>query len=176
MHNRFHTLSTLTAADQVAGRTREFAGDGSPYLRVPGLVTLEAVRIGTVEIPLTEKRTYPTDGTHKNFEHVDEPLIQLERDHQGAVLLRSILSNNGLWQSGQPVYVSGTWDDAATPAATSPEAAPVTFQVGDQVKIAQGIASVPAVVEAILPDGSIKIDRRAEPVTADKLTFVSRSA
>lgn len=172
MRNRFATLSTLSAADQAAGRTREFAGDGSPFLRVPGLVSFTAVRIGTTDIPLTERRKYPTNGSLTAFQDVDEPLFFLDRDAQGPVLLRSEISNNGLWQSGQPVYITGEWADATPTPAVTPQ--PVDFQVGDHVKIAQGVASVPAVIEAVLEDGTIKLDRREQPVTADKLTFVSR--
>lgn len=126
MRNRFHHLGTLTQEDERSGRTREFAGDGTPFLRVPGLQKLEALRIGNTEIPLEQKRQYPTDGTHTNFETVNEPLVSLQHDAQGAVLLRSVLSNNGMWQSGQPIFVVGDWEDAQAQAAAAAGGAPMS--------------------------------------------------
>ena len=47
------------------GITREFRGDGTPYLKVPGLQKVAAVRIGMMNLSLLETRSFPlnTDPT-----------------------------------------------------------------------------------------------------------------
>lgn len=113
----FHKIQGLTAREAQAANTRVFTGDGSPYLRVPGLLAVEAVRVGNQDIPLFEEREYPKDAQQKRFETKQEPLIALDHADDGTpILLRSILSNDGMWQKGQPVYVTGEWADQPTPA------------------------------------------------------------
>ena len=109
------------------GTARVFVGDGSPRLKVPGILEVSQVRVGEVEIPLSEKRKYPTDSTGVNFEERDEPMIDLQTDPADGspTLLRSTLSNDGLWQAGVNVYVSGKWEPAkGAKAKPTPEVVP----------------------------------------------------
>jgi hypothetical protein len=98
--------------EQLAANTREFIGDGTPYLKVPGCVKVESVRVGQQVIPLAEIRNYPTDATLQRFDQVTEPMIALEQGNDGTpVLMRSQLSNDGIWQKDKPVYVTAQWSD-----------------------------------------------------------------
>ena len=97
----------------------------SETLPVPGLMRLEAVRMGNTLLPLSEKRRYPTEPSLKNHETVDEPIILLSEGctegGAGAVLERSVLSNTGLWQAGT-FYVAGDWSEV-TQSVNEPAAA-----------------------------------------------------
>lgn len=116
---RFAPLDALLHQQQESERTRTFiaegdpktAAPGSPLLKVPGLRGLESVRVGMTPIPLTEERLHATRVEHVK-ERVIEPLIRLERLPDGVpVLQRSVLSNDGIWQPGVTVYVTGEWAD-----------------------------------------------------------------
>lgn len=91
---------------------RVFKGDGTPYLRVPGLVALEKVVIGNMTIPFSEARAYPIDVSLQRHQTVQEPLIHVTRDNDGTpVIMRSLVSNDGLWQKDANVTVIGCWTD-----------------------------------------------------------------
>ena len=106
------------------GRTRAFAASGGPLLPVPGLVKLESVRIGDVEIPLTDKRTMWRQKRGKKAEpiEVDVPMVKAVVLDGQAALARSVYSNHGVWQDGETVYVTGQWtgDESAKGGALDP--------------------------------------------------------
>src|SRR5205085_2256456 len=110
-NSQFHPLIGLTEAEKVSANTREFEGSGTPYLKVPGLVSLSAVRVGQAEVPLAHEITYPVsagDPPQMKTETLD--LVRLETLADGTpVLLRNIVSNDGMWQTGVKVYVTGQW-------------------------------------------------------------------
>lgn len=108
----FHPLVN-SAPDGPISKFRTFVGDGTPQLIVPGLLEVEAVRVGTVDIPLTLKEDVLVDLSEaaKTEEHEHE-MIRLESSPDGTpVLLRSIKSNDGIWQPGVTVFVAGKWAD-----------------------------------------------------------------
>ena len=119
----FHEFPTAKDAPDL-GTARVFTGDGSALLKVPGIVSVSQVRIGDTILPLFEERTYPTDSTGTKFEDREEKMLDIQTDPADGTptLLRSKLSNDGLWQAGQIVYVSGEWEDEKKPAkkATAP--------------------------------------------------------
>lgn len=118
------------AVEGPKGTVRSFEGDGTPFLKVPGLIKVRSVRIGTTEIPLTITEHYPIDLTENltNLEEHDVPLIKQDKLDDGTpILIRSIKSNDGFWQKGVEVHVDGSWSkEADAPSgtgATSPSGA-----------------------------------------------------
>jgi hypothetical protein len=105
----FHPLEGLNEAEQAAANVRQFQGDGTPYLKVPGLERVTSIRVGAQEIPLEIEQRFPKDGTLRELATVSTPLISLQTGPDGVpVLLRSKQSNDGVWQNA-PVYVAGDW-------------------------------------------------------------------
>lgn len=94
-------------------RTRVFYGDGGPYLRVPGLLNLERVRIGSIDVPRERIDMVLMDATGKNLAPMRIPLWDVSPAADGVpVLRRGIASNNGLWQEGVAVFLTGDWDES----------------------------------------------------------------
>jgi hypothetical protein len=112
--SNFHPIGGLSQQQAEQANTRSFTGDGSPYLKIEGsrLVNLERVRVGTLEVPLSEERIYPRDASMSNFQNEPEALVQVVDQPDGSqVLMRSILSNDGIWQKNVPVFLTGDWED-----------------------------------------------------------------
>lgn len=104
-------MNDFTPQEQADARTRLVHGEGTPFLRVPQLTKLEALRIGALPLPLSEVRRYPTDALG-GFESVDEPLVQIQHASDGVpVLVRSLLSNDGIWTHSVGVFVTGEWEE-----------------------------------------------------------------
>lgn len=118
---RFHSLEGLHKDDVLAGNVRVFKGDDGPYLKVPGLMRLEGVRVGEMEIPLEIVQEFPRGTDMTRFDEVPTKLVDFVETAEGEqVLLRSIQSNHGIWQSGVPIYVSGEWDLSVAPMGAEP--------------------------------------------------------
>jgi hypothetical protein len=123
MSQRFLQIEDLTSAEVASARTRSFVGNGSPFLMVASpeqakLREVEAVRVGNQALSLICVRSYPVDA-QMSLERVEEPMIEVQTRSDGAQFLaRSVLSNDGIWPQGVPVFVTGEWelapsDDAA---------------------------------------------------------------
>lgn len=101
---------------------RQFTGTGGNILLVPGLKKLTGVRVGDVALPLSIKEDYPesfdSNGVPKLETH-EIPLVQIVQTANGPALQRSVKSNDGIWQQGVPIWVSGEWESAK--AAESPK-------------------------------------------------------
>lgn len=110
----FHQLDGLTVQEQQAENVREFVGDGTPYLKVPGLKDQpKSVRLGHTFLPMTITQDFPT-GIPGRLESVTSPLYILQHQADGMpVLLRSQQSNDGVWQKDVPVFVQGDWEDSS---------------------------------------------------------------
>ena len=99
-------------------RARIFEGDGSPFLRVPGLKSLEGMALGTargrVSLPLDETRPHMVSADEREPRQDQvEPLFELQgAGTEEATLVRSVLSNDGRFQKGTTFYVSGEWEGA----------------------------------------------------------------
>lgn len=114
----FHALNGLTAQEAQAANVRQFVGDGTPYLKVPGLSdgSIKSVRLGNQYLPLEMTQSFPLNPQGTQFEDVTSPMILAAPGPDGVmILLRSIQSNDGIWQKDVPVYVQAEWD--AAPAA-----------------------------------------------------------
>lgn len=110
----FPHLAEIAADDMFNdGRTRAFTAKGAKVLPVPGLTKLEAVHVGTMPLPLIAKRTFQVAEKGKSpvGKESDVQMVML-RDipPYGPCLLRAIYSNDGVWQDGVTVYVTGDWD------------------------------------------------------------------
>ena len=97
-------------------RTRSFTGDGGALLPVPGLLAVEAVRVGDMDLPDTIAFDVPLDTTHTRHVTLAHKGFRLARDLDGSpVLMRSFYSNQGRWQDGARIDVCGTWDGGEQP-------------------------------------------------------------
>ena len=117
----FHQMPGVSAEEFKSGHCREFAGNGTPHLRVPGLVgDPTAVRVDMIDLPLRLKMSFPDNHLNGQTVHSDMQILRMETDSDGTpVLLRSMISNDGVWQKGHKVFVWGEWENAAeAPAPT----------------------------------------------------------
>lgn len=107
----FHPMGGLSLQEQIDKRTRPFDGTGTPYLKVPGLKSVSGVRVGTLDLPLEMVIRFPAnEALEQGVTRL--PVVALDRDDAGCpVLLRSILSNDGIWQAGEKnIFVTGEWE------------------------------------------------------------------
>jgi hypothetical protein len=105
----FHPVD-ISAPVGDAGDVRTFSGDGTPYLRVPGLKEVKSVRVGATLLPQTLPVTLPVNPQLTQFAHADLPMVQLVANQAGEeILLRNQMSNDGVWQAGAAVSVGGVW-------------------------------------------------------------------
>ncbi|HEX9997012.1 MAG TPA: hypothetical protein VGB45_07715 [Abditibacterium sp.] len=119
---RIGTLSSLTSQEQLAGKTRPFTGDGTAFLKVPGLLSLLAISVATstgrVQLPLQDERLYmvhPDETVPRTGE--TEDLFALDTEtYEVPVLERSEISNGGIWQKNVIFYVTGEWAEDAAPS------------------------------------------------------------
>jgi hypothetical protein len=108
----FVQIADLFQQEQIRENTRTFMGEGTLFLKVPGLKKLEAVYMGNQQLHRTEVRRYPIDPNHTQFENDELPLIQFTHLPDGTpVLLRSVVTNDGVWQSQAFFSVQGEWDE-----------------------------------------------------------------
>lgn len=107
----FVQVNDLFQQESIRENTRTFVGEGSLFLKVPGLKKLEAVFMGNENLHRTDVRRYPIDPNHTQFENDELPLIQFTRLPDGTpVLLRSVVTNDGIFQSGVYFSVQGEWE------------------------------------------------------------------
>lgn len=115
--------------------TRYFTADagptglGLPFLPCPGLKSVREVRVGGMLLPFSERREFPLDNnsTHPSraglrSKEVDVPLIRADIADDGTpVLIRHECSNDGIWQPGIVVAITGEWsDEEPAPAPETP--------------------------------------------------------
>jgi hypothetical protein len=109
----FVQIADVFQHEVIRENTRTFVGEGTLFLKVPGLKSLEAVYMGREQLHRTDVRRYPIDPNHTQFENDELPLVQFTHLPDGTpVLLRSVISNDGIFQSGFMFSVQGEWDDA----------------------------------------------------------------
>lgn len=92
---------------------KKFIGNGSSALPVPGCKTVEAVIVGNLRLPETREEKVPTNADQTEFEDVSYPMYKLVQSESGPVLVRSVVSNDGRWQDGTPIYVLGEFEGDA---------------------------------------------------------------
>jgi len=112
----------LPDEDVVNGKTRVFKGTGKATLAVLGLLVLERVRIGRQVIPQYQEMEFPDNRRYEQNNRTELPLVMLTDDEDGTrVLVRSTLSNDGVWQEGADIYVTGEWDSPLEPPVLEPK-------------------------------------------------------
>lgn len=100
---------------QERANTREFRGDGTPFLKLPGCISVSRVIVGTVELPAYVNNRFPLDADAKEHISADWPLYDLSTDETGMpVLVRSVQSNDGIWQEGVTICITGEWAKAGS--------------------------------------------------------------
>lgn len=109
----FHTLpSEVAEAQRLEGDARVFTGDGTAYLRVPGLKNLNSVQMGVMVMPLVFEMELPEYGRTDRYITTEVPTVQVAQDSdETPVLMRSVYSNDGIWQKGAEIIVRGEWED-----------------------------------------------------------------
>lgn len=120
----FPTLSEQSPSLELNENARKFKVTNESYLEVPGLLEVETVFLGHVELPLTSTRPFARQEPGKEVDMVETevPMLQLsDMPDVGTVLLRSIWSNDGKWQLGTEVVVVGKWDESADPKDFVPQ-------------------------------------------------------
>lgn len=118
LQEHFHPIAGVPTEERMAKNIRQFVGDGTPLLKVPGLKEVTSVRVGSADIPLSIEERVPTDPDAKLHQTVEVALIKLDKLEDGTpVLMRSVKSNNGMWQNGVAVYVGGKWSGDKEPTA-----------------------------------------------------------
>lgn len=117
----FPRLDTYAENERDNENTRVFYGDGSPFLRCPGLLSLEKVRLSGFDLPKERIDRIVLDTSGQNFGYMRVPIVALMQGADGcSIVQRGQVSNDGNWQDGIPIFVTGEWDPAVPP--TVPEA------------------------------------------------------
>lgn len=137
-------------------RTRMVLGNDSNLLPVPGLRSVERVRFRGGELPLRIVHEFPLDPAMKNTFAVEARGCQIIADIPGEEYLeRSIYSNDGRWQDGQPFWITGEWDEEVNPPALILGAPPetvrrpfVTTGPAEMSEVARGAAARRAKAES----------------------------
>lgn len=106
-------------AQELKGETRVFVGDGGPILAVPGLKSVEQVRINGAIMDLSIVQKIPTTPAQTDFYTHRTPVFMIDGDGASAVLRRVVQSNDGLWQKGAQVAITGEWETTATRKQTA---------------------------------------------------------
>lgn len=114
---------------------RVIKGNDKGFLPVPGLTKLVAIFMGREPMELETVMKVPIDKDHNAHSTSKVPLVLFEANdpNVGPYLMRSELSNNGIWQSAQEFTVCGEWEpESETPARTvADEAVPATKETPD---------------------------------------------
>lgn len=118
-HHLFPSIEGMEQRDEQAENTREFKGDGTRYLKVPGCKRVEGVRVGPAQMPATIAVEYPVDMSMRRLERKELPCWHLAHAADGTpILLRASMSNDGIWQDGVSIWVTGAWEDTLDPTLT----------------------------------------------------------
>lgn len=95
---------------------RPFTVTSPTRIEVPGCTFVHRVFVDGAEMPVEEDRMFAVEKKGKEPEMVPHtvPLCSLEHvEGHGTCLVRSLYSNDGLWQVGSTVVVVGEWDSDA---------------------------------------------------------------
>lgn len=112
----FGTPGRVPVQQEDMRRTRQVFGTDSEALSVPGLSSVERVRFRGGEIETRIVMQLPMDVSQRNFLTIQVPGYRLmEVGPDGAYLERSIFSNDGIWQKGEPFWITGEWDESINP-------------------------------------------------------------
>jgi hypothetical protein len=113
----FRVSERATKAEKATGEVKEWTLDkDTPYLPLPGLVgPVTHVRVHGQDLP--ERRPFTVRDFRLTEDRLppiatDMPMWLVVEGNDGTpVLMRSVCSNNGIWQKGATIAVWGTWSD-----------------------------------------------------------------
>jgi hypothetical protein len=102
-------------------KTRMFTGTGGPIIPMPGLISIS--RVAMPGLVMEEYLTREVGIAPQMAQHI--PLtVDCYSKIDGAdglpLLARHRWSNDGIWQKGEPIYVTGEWDESVSPATAEP--------------------------------------------------------
>jgi len=131
MPQGFHPIGDIAHKVAVNANTRRFQGEGTLYLKVPGLRSLESVSCDGHTWPAKREVRYPVDLSDRRETMVLD-MVHLTHLPDGTpVLLRSIVSNDGFWQAFANFDITGEWDEDV-PAPEIPEPEPPKIRKGQR--------------------------------------------
>jgi hypothetical protein len=117
----FPRIDTYEGNERDSENTRVFYGDGSPFLRCPGLLSIVKVRTCGIELPPERIDRILLDASGQNFGFMRVPIVGMIHGADGCpIVRRGTVSNDGNWQDGKEVFITGEWDPEVP--ATVPEA------------------------------------------------------
>jgi hypothetical protein len=100
-----------------------FVGDGTTLLKTPGCTSVRKVFVDHIEIPEILVNTINLDGAG-NLGTEEIRMWKLTTDVDGgAALQRSVVSNDGIWQLGQNVFIDGDFEEPKKAKAAKTEPA-----------------------------------------------------
>lgn len=103
--------ATASMLGSESAQARTFEGTGDAFLPLPGCKSVSRVLVGNVEIPAYVSQKFPTDNDAKDHVTAEWPLYDLSEDDTGTpCLMRSVQSNDGIWQAGVKITVVGEWE------------------------------------------------------------------
>lgn len=128
----FHPVSGPRTEIELGGDTRVFIPELEPNkahpieLPVPGLLEVHSVRVGDMALPAKHIYDVPDSRNFLKKLTVQMDMYQLAQNYEGkSILLRNMYSNDGRWQAGEKIYVTGVWEDAkAAPAPKGKQGKP----------------------------------------------------
>jgi hypothetical protein len=104
--------ATASVLGSDAAQARTFQGTGDAFLPLPGCKSVSRVLVGDVELPPYVAQKFPIDNDAKEHVATEWPLYDLSEDDSGTpCLMRSVQSNDGIWQSGVSITVVGEWEE-----------------------------------------------------------------
>lgn len=125
----FRPLRSVEIHREDMRRTRVVYGDGGPLLRVTGLLEVERVRFRGGEIEPKIVRDMPLDPGLSQFLRIVTDAFRLAYDLDGEPYLeRSMWSNDGVWQDGQPFWVTGVYNESLNPPTDAAGPPPETVR------------------------------------------------
>jgi len=117
----FHSVAPVQEAIKAQKGLTKFVGNGTPNLELPGCKKVRRVFIGDQELPEKIEEVQPYE--FGEIPNTSEQLMwKLERDGATPILLRSLKSNDGIWQDGQAVFIDGDFEKPAAASVAKNEA------------------------------------------------------
>jgi hypothetical protein len=103
--------ATASLLGSDAAQARTFEGTDNAFLPLPGCKSVSRVLVGNVELPAYVSQKFPLDNDAKDHVTTEWPLYDLAEDDTGTpCLMRSVQSNDGIWQAGVQITVVGEWE------------------------------------------------------------------
>jgi hypothetical protein len=97
-------------SQETAANFKKFTVERSDFIELPGCLSVTEIRLDGHIIPPYEDREVLANTTGAT-KPIRVQLYSLQDSIHGPILMRSEQSNDGAWQAGSTIWVSGTWQD-----------------------------------------------------------------